>query len=104
MYSRRASCPKGEVFCPCIFWQEVPDGNLLYLFRWAMQVRQNDPVCSMTGMTKDEEVEQLRIENSAVWAIAQRNDAVLEHTHEASEDVGEGRTHAIMALASLRSA
>src|SRR6266566_1572410 len=29
MYSRRAPCPKGEVFCPCTFGQEAPDVHLL---------------------------------------------------------------------------
>src|SRR5260370_11336840 len=67
-----------------------------------MQLRHNDPICYITDMTRDEELEQLRIEKSALWAIVQRKDAELEQAHKANEDLREGLKQAIMAIEYLQ--
>src|SRR5258708_39889569 len=67
-----------------------------------MQLRHNDPICYITDMTRDEELEQLRIEKSALWAIVQHKDAELEQAHKANEDLREGLKQAIMAIEYLQ--
>ncbi|SRR6266849_4924824 len=51
-------------------------------------------------MMKDEELEQLRAENTALCNALRRKDEELEQSHKANEDLREGLKQAIMAIAS----
>ena len=51
-------------------------------------------------MTKDEELEQLRTENTALCEVLRRKDEELEQSHHANQDLREGLKQAISALGS----
>jgi transposase len=49
-------------------------------------------------MTKDEELEQLRTENTALWEALRRKDEELEQAQQANQDLREGLKEAILAI------
>src|SRR5215469_13930751 len=49
-------------------------------------------------MTKDEELEQLRAENTALRAALQHQDTELDQAHQANQDLREGLKEAIIAI------
>lgn len=51
-------------------------------------------------MTKDEELEQLRTEKTALWEALRRKDEELEQSHQTNRDLREGLKQAIIALGS----
>jgi hypothetical protein len=51
-------------------------------------------------MTKDEELDQLRAENTALCAARRRTDEELKQAHQANQDLREGLTQAITAIGS----
>jgi transposase len=51
-------------------------------------------------MTKDEELEQLRAENTALCEAVRSKDEELEQAHQANQDLREGLTQAIRAIGS----
>ena len=55
-------------------------------------------------MTKDEELEQLRAEKTALCDALRRKDEALEQAHQANQDLREGLKQAIIAIGSSKSA
>src|SRR6266849_5104123 len=53
-------------------------------------------------MTKDEELEQLRAEKTALCEALRRKDEELEQSHQANQDLREGLKQAIMAIEYLQ--
>src|SRR6266581_2619365 len=53
-------------------------------------------------MTKDEELEELRVEKTVLWELLRRKDEELEQSHQANQDLREGLKQAIVALEYLQ--
>src|SRR5258708_25572709 len=49
-------------------------------------------------MTKDEELDQLRAEKTALYEALRRKDEELEQSHQANQDLREGLKQAIIAI------
>jgi DNA repair exonuclease SbcCD ATPase subunit len=65
-----------------------------------MQLQEQDRICYSSSMTKDEELERLRQEKTALLEALRRKDEELEQSHKANQDLREGLKQAIMALES----
>src|SRR6266516_278316 len=65
-----------------------------------MQLQDHDLICYSRSMTKDEELEQLRHENTALREALQDKDTELEQAQQANTDLREGLKQAIIAIGS----
>ncbi len=63
-----------------------------------MQLQDHGVICYSSSMTKDEELEQLRAENTALYDALRRKDEELEQAHQANQDLREGLKQAIIAI------
>src|SRR6266516_3118923 len=63
-----------------------------------MQLQDHDLICYSRSMTKDEELEQLRHENTALREALQDKDTELEQAQQANTDLREGLKQAISAI------
>jgi transposase len=63
-----------------------------------MQLRDDGLICYSSSMTTEEELAQLREENSALHEALRRKDEELEQSHQAKQDLREGLKQAIIAI------
>ncbi len=65
-----------------------------------MQLQDQGRICYSNSMTKNEELERLRQEKTALLEALRRKDEELEQSHQANQDLREGLKQAIMAIES----
>src|SRR5262249_31911684 len=61
-------------------------------------IAEGGAICQSNGMTKDDELEQLRAENQVLCERLQRQDDELQQSHQANQNLREGLKQAIIAI------